>query len=370
MVSLPFHHLRRPRTFAAGFTLIELLVVIAIIGVLVGLLLPAVQSAREAARRMSCQSNLHNLVLAAHNHESAHRKLPAGLQVAQAGPPKDVNNASLFRSTKDTGKPDIGPGWGVLLLPFIEQSGLYESVQIGNYLRSGGSDQSWRQLGETSVPTYLCPSDAGNNLGFNYDNRVWARGNYAANAGPAWYTWSVDGKNWNGSESDDGSPAPTWYQGAPWAPAQTEGNASPVMSINYGASFRDIRDGLSSTIMFTEIRSGFTNEDLRGTWALGVGGASIVAANSIGDSVGPNDRLPESDDIENCSSFWTPDLGPRFHMGCSNGNNWQAQARSQHPSGSQIALADGSVRTINESIDLQVWFDLNSGADGAVIEAF
>jgi len=359
-------------SFRRAFTLVELLVVIAIIGVLVGLLLPAVQSAREAARRMSCQNNMHNLVLAAHNHESAFQKLPEGLQVAQPGPAKDLFNASLFRTTNDPGKPEIGPGWAVSLLPFVEQSGLYASVDIANYKRSGGADQSWRRLGESSVPLYLCPSDPNTSFGFDYDGRSWARGNYAANAGPAWYTWSVGGKNWNGSASDDGSPEPFWYQGATWAPAQTRGNASPVMSINYGARFRDLRDGLSSTIMFAEIRAGVSNQDLRGTWALGVGGASVVAANSIGDSVGPNDRLAESDDIENCTSFWTAELGPRDKMGCSrgNGNNWQAQSRSLHPGGTQVALSDGSVRMINDSIDLQIWFHLNSASDGEVMGEF
>jgi len=361
---------RSVRENRTAFTLIELLVVIAIIGVLIGLLLPAVQSAREAARRMSCQNNLRNLVLAAHNHESALRKLPVGLQVANAGPAKDLYNASLFRSTNDPGKPEIGPGWGVFLLPYVEQAGLFDSVDINNYVRSGGLDQSWRALGEATVPLYLCPSDTNNSFKFDYDGRQWGRGNYAANAGPAWYTWSVDGKAWNGSESDDGSPAPFWYQGAGWAPAQTKGNASPVMSINYGARFRDIRDGLSATIMFAEVRAGVSNRDLRGTWALGVGGASIVAANAIGDSVGPNDRLEQSDDIEQCNSFWTAELGPRDHMGCSEGYNWQSQSRSLHTAGAQIALSDGSVRTVTDSIDLQVWFNLNSATDGEVMEEF
>ncbi len=161
--------------FSNGFMLVELLVVIAIIGVLIGLLLPAVQAAREAAREaarnMSCKNNLHNRVLAAHNHESALKRLPVGLQVANAGPVKNFYNASLFRGTNDSGKPEIGPGWGVFLLPYVEQSALFQSVAIDNYIRSGGADQSWRVLGEATVPLYLCPSDANNNNKFDYDGR-------------------------------------------------------------------------------------------------------------------------------------------------------------------------------------------------------
>ncbi len=187
---------------------------------------------------------------------------------------------------------------------------------------------------------------------------------------PCLYTWSVGGIAWNGSESDDGSPAPYWYQGASWAPAQTKGNASPVMSINYGASFHDIGDGLSSTIMFAEVRAGVSKKDLQGTWALGVGGTSIVAANAIGDSIGPNDRLEQSDDIEQCSIFWTSELGPRGRMGFSKGYNWQSQSRSMHPAGANIALSDGLVRTVTDAIDMQIWFNLNSAFDGGVMGEF
>jgi len=361
----PAHRFRR----RGGFTLIELLVVIAIIAILIALLLPAVQQAREAARRTQCKNNLHQLVLAAHNHESTFGRLPVGLEVADAGPPKDLFNASLIRGDNDSGKPEIGPNWAVHLLPFVEQAPLYDSVDVGQYLKSEGADQSWRQLGETVVPAFLCPSDVNNVGRFDYDGRQWARGNYAANAGPAWYTWTVDGKEWNGSNSDDGSPVPAWYQGAAWAPAQTEGNAAPVMSINYGAKFRDLLDGTSNTVMFSEVRAGLNERDLRGTWALGVAGASIISAGAIGDSIGPNDRLAESDDIENCTDFWTPDLGPVQKMGCSrgDGHNWQAQARSMHPGGVHAALADGSTRFIADNVDMQLWFNLTSSKDSAVI---
>jgi len=333
--------------------------------------LPAVQSAREAARRAQCSNNLHQLVIAAQAHESAFGKLPDGLEVAQAGPPKDLFNASLFRGENDSGKPEIGPNWAVRLLPFMEQQPLYDSANIDQYRKTDGADQSWRQVGEVQLASFICPSDVHPTQPSVYEGRQWARGNYAANAGPAWYTWSVDGKSWAGSHSDDGSPIPYWYKGAAWAPAQTQGVAKPVMSINYGARLRDIRDGLSNTVMFAEVRAGVDDQDLRGTWALGVSGASVISAHAIGDSIGPNDRLPQSDDIENCSEFWTPALGPAERMGCSRGDwyNWQAQSRSMHPDGVNAALSDGSVRFIKNNVDMQVWFDLTSAQDGHIIGA-
>lgn len=347
-----------------AFTLVELLVVIAIIGILIALLLPAVQAAREAARNTQCKNNLHQLVLAGLNYEASHKRLPEGLQVADAGPAKDTGNASLFRS----GKPPIGPNWAVALLPFIEEANLEQLANPRAYRESGGSDRTWRLIGTQTINSLLCPSDDSNAEPFDYENQRWGRGNYAANAGPAWYTWTVNGPQWEGSNSDDGSPVPFWYQGASWAPAQTQGNAAPVMGINYGAPLRRITDGMSSTVMFGEVRSGVTKDDLRGTWALGVAGASVISAAAIGDAVGPNDRLAQADDIEQCDLFATDDLGSAQGMGCSTGNNWQAQSRSKHIGGVNAALCDGSVLFISDDINMQVWFNLTSAADGLVTE--
>lgn len=372
----------RPSHRRPGFTLIELLVVIAIIAILVAILLPAVQQAREAARRTQCKNNLHQLVLAAHNHESTHGRLPIGLQVVDAVRVIDssgsydaasAQNASLMRNANNSSLPDIGPNWAIELLPFVEQDNLYDTVDVSQYLKTDGADQTWRQLGEATVPAYQCPSDAYNARPFSFDSREWARGNYAANAGPAWYTWTDGGIPIAGSNIDDGSPAPTWYQGAGWAPAQTEGIAAPVMAINYGAKLRDLTDGLSSTVMFAEVRAGLTQDDPRGTWALGVAGASMVAGASIGDSIGPNDRNNASDDIEGCNAVKASisnDLGTEHQMGCSEAPFFQAQARSLHPGGVQAALSDGAVIFVSDNIDLQVWFDLTSAQDGSVIGEF
>ena len=129
-----------------GFTLIELLVVIAIIGVLVGLLLPAVQQAREAARRMTCVNNLKQSGLAMHGYYDSNRQLPSGYV--------SPGVASTDSSTSETAK---GYAWGLLLLPYIEQSSLFDSI-----------DQTGEAVGtlneaiaaEANLGGYRCPSDS------------------------------------------------------------------------------------------------------------------------------------------------------------------------------------------------------------------
>jgi len=126
-----------------GFTLVELLVVIAIIGVLVALLLPAVQAAREAARRTNCNNNIRQLGLAAHNFHDVNGKFPVGVQIAQVPASGTTDMLSAYRT------PGFGPNWAILMLPFFEQSGLYTSnaAAIDNYLLqngNSGSDMAWR----------------------------------------------------------------------------------------------------------------------------------------------------------------------------------------------------------------------------------
>src|SRR5665647_1254936 len=138
----PMHSLgpRRPR----GFTLIELLVVIAIIGVLVGLILPAVQMAREASRRNQCINNLKQMGLAVHNYELAHGSLPAGY------------------ITNWYKKQEFGPGWGwgTMLLPHMEQSALYSSFNF-DFAIEHPADATARL---SYVAVYLCPSDNPNRV--------------------------------------------------------------------------------------------------------------------------------------------------------------------------------------------------------------
>jgi len=352
------------RRSPSGFTLVELLVVIAIIGVLVALLLPAVQSAREASRRSACTNNIRQLGLAAQNFADANGKFPVACQIAGNPTNGTSNMLSAYRT------PGFGPNWAVLMLPYFEQAAMFDqnSAGINNYLPSNGTDLSWRRVASLSIKAMRCPSD---NYGANPSNTFqlntgpfntfWARGNYGANAGPGWLHWTENGKSWDG-----GAQA-----------AATQSVAGGVFAVNYGLRPAEIgsQDGTSNTIMFNELRVGINSGDRRGVWAMGLSGSSVTAAHAIGDALQPNDNTEKSDDIEDCTALRaqiakaTVGMGD-MRMGCSFDNapmnwpNWQAQSRSLHPGGVLACFADGSTRFITNNIATTNWYLLNSREDG------
>jgi prepilin-type N-terminal cleavage/methylation domain-containing protein len=342
--------LTRRRWF--GFTLIELLVVIAIIAILIGLLLPAVQKVREAAARAKCMNNLKQLGLAAHNYFDANGSLPPAVQMnyAQAG------NWGL---TSDLNQP-FGPNWAVFILPYIEQDNLFKSVDVAGYHNSGS--QNWRNLRGTTVPTFLCPLETRGNVPFGTGSASaggysgWARGNYAANAGPGYWADTVNG---SGGDIEINWGSGNWIYGN-----------KPVMGINYGAKINLIsaEDGTSNTILFNHLRVGVEARDSRGSWALGMPGASVTVANAWGDSPTPNDNNEASDDVQYCDQFFYSGIGTNDLMGCWTGCwSWQAQARSKHSVGNPTCFADGSVRTISNAVSNQTWAYLLSPNDGRAL---
>jgi prepilin-type N-terminal cleavage/methylation domain-containing protein/prepilin-type processing-associated H-X9-DG protein len=310
-----------------GFTLIELLVVIAIIAVLIGMLLPAVQKVREAASRSSCSNNMHQLVLAAQHYHDNNGKLPPAAQM----------NASVTNVCTDG--QNFGPNWAVILLPYIEQAPLFATVQnsVRDYMTTG--DNTWRSIRGASIPTLRCPSDGGQDIPCSRAGGGWARGNYAANAGPAFWNQTV-----NGSSPNAGYGVP----------------GGGVMCVNWGATMTELTngDGTTQTIMFNEVRIGPADSDRRGTWAMGFPGASVTAANAIGDCTTPNDQNSGSDDVEGCTN--KPEIGMGCWTGCQSN---QAQARSMHTGGVNAAFCDGSVRFVGNAIQQEIWYYMNSRND-------
>ncbi len=326
-----------------GFTLVELLVVIAIIGILVALLLPAVQSAREAARRMQCQNNLKQLGLALHSYHDQFKSFPPCAHWNDIGRVRVVNNQELSEN------------WVIMILPFLEQQALYDSFDLERFI----TDPVNAPARGTELAVMLCPSDENNRLKmngsrYNYGDG-WARGNYAAN-GSLRKSGLVD-------EFPD---------------EETAG----VMMNNRSFSIGEIQDGTSNTILAAEIRAGVVDFDCRGTWAMSGGCPSSLWAHGWnGDANGPNSPFVAADDLNGCSDVHQEVGGPvelaRLGMGCAQGTraNYQQAARSLHPGGVFTVFTDGSLRWISDFVELSpgrgymaVWDRLNVSVDGLRID--
>ncbi len=334
MSSLFSPSIRRPRS--AGFTLVELLVVIAIIGTLVSLLLPAVQAARAAARRMSCQNNLRQVVLAVHNYESASKRLP----------PAWI-------------KPGVsGDGWSLQarILPFIEALGLADAVDYsaGYGLATLYVDGRHTKVSSFRVPTYLCPSEVNDRLRTDDDGQPKHYPlSYGYNAGP----WSV----YDPSGHDVGD-------GAFLAGRETR--------------FRDVLDGLSSTLAFSEVKGWnpyfrdagklgpleMPNDtlaicELAGSFKLDTGHTEWVDGRvhqtGFTATFPPNHKvLCTKDGIEHDVDFTNMREGK-----VSEALTFAAvTSRSYHHGGVSSALMDGSVRLVSDFIDNQVWQSMSTRA--------
>jgi prepilin-type N-terminal cleavage/methylation domain-containing protein len=336
------------KIFRRGFTLVELLVVIAIIGILVALLLPAIQAARAAARRTQCQSNIKQVGLALQNYHSTNNEFPVGMQFdVQTQAPTSIN----YR-----------PNWVMHVLPYLEEQALYDAFNPETFNLNQKvvyvSHASNREERGTVIPTMLCPEDTGSVTKFagltaaEGDN--WARGNYAC----------------NGDNESSGTPT------------TKDPRKIGVLRINKPTKISQIIDGTTYTILAAEIRIGLSEIDRRGTWAMGASGASNLTWHGFaGDCNGPNPANDSSDDIQGCNRLHQT-LGLRTllqeRMSCWEPcPSYQAAPRSRHaPGGVHVVLCDGSVQWITDDVNTggpwsaccSVWDRLVASKDGLPVE--
>jgi len=312
-------------------------VVIAIIAVLIALLLPAVQQAREAARRSQCKNNLKQIALALHNYHDTFGLFPYGGR----------GEGSTITHSRDS--------WFQRVLPYVDQAPMYNLLEADTtiYFWSGTSAVI-RQIGETVVSSFVCPSDPHqtNNRGGASTN--WAfQGNYAGNGGVGTYTVNSSGM------IDVSVRSVT-------TPLYT---TSGIFGISSSTRMRSITDGMSNTLLIGEgiVRQG------SGTWGNlgGYWGGSTHGGVTFTTAEVPNTSVPDS--MYSCKSSNTPGApnGAPCSGSTSNGATLRYNfLRSYHIGGVQVALCDGSVRFVSDSVDLQTWRKAGVAADGLVLGEF
>ncbi len=335
------------RATRRAFTLVELLVVITIIGILIALLLPAVQSAREAARKLQCSNNMKNLGLALHEYHTSYGIFPpSSVWRNSAGA---LNNSALASGPANIGT--MNENWVCLILPQLEQTPLYKTMDFTKPI--GGTTSAANVAARTNtLAVMLCPTDTFNRKQFvgsassltNQMGDNWARGNYGANASIGFLTTS--------------SSYGLYAAGDPtlWRARYITG----VMGANVSLRIEDIRDGTSNTILLGELRSGMLPQDPRGTWAMGnASGSALWGCGLFDDDNGPNCSTVNADDVIACKDVQTalggtPALAAQAGMACYTNSvaNWEQTARSMHVGGVNVCMGDGSVRFISDFIQL------------------
>jgi prepilin-type N-terminal cleavage/methylation domain-containing protein len=308
-----------------GFTLVELLVVIAVIGTLVGLLLPAVQVARESARRTACANNLRQIGVALHNYHDGKRTFPAvvvGSDITQVNP----------RHRQP---------WTFEILPFLEETGVFTSKVPGVFLFNAPNANAgnWTGAGSRPIKGYQCPSDptppttpgfVGNQSRGNYLGFVTA---YAA---------------WTCREYQNKSSYQSWHKLHFFMPDRAQ-------------TLKDMTDGASKTLAVGEYIKGLVSfaNDYRGNiyW-------DNLGGSMIGTRRTPNSGLP--DYLWTAPAAGDPSLRqfPAVAMGGNQVNDQEANSRSYHPGGVQCLFADSAVRFMSNEVSLPVWKALGTIANG------
>jgi prepilin-type N-terminal cleavage/methylation domain-containing protein/prepilin-type processing-associated H-X9-DG protein len=325
------------RTRRLAFTLIELLVVIAIIAILIGLLLPAVQKVREAAARATCSNNLKQWGLAMHNYHDVSQSLPyASNRCYPAG--TEVPGQAC---TVTPGSVSARKTFYVALWPYLEQTALYNQYnqKTGFYLTPNGIANTTNGLVAQPQKVYYCPSDRPNAI-WQGDQYWRARGNYVANYGPNLLF----------------TPTSTDPRTGPFGWTYSGGFGGFVP---FKKTLTGITDGTSNTMMMSEVRLPKADNipDIRGDVFNDGGDHWFMAVNT------PNSGIDHSSNACPTSSS-DPNYDPT--MPCLKVGDNYTSARSRHTGGVNVAMCDGSVSFVRDSIGLFNWQAMASANGGEV----
>jgi prepilin-type N-terminal cleavage/methylation domain-containing protein/prepilin-type processing-associated H-X9-DG protein len=314
----------------SGFTLIELLVVIAIIAVLIALLLPAVQQAREAARRTECRNNMHQIMLAMHNYHDAYNGFPMGQN-------------SYFRECLLGTPPNrswgLDQAWAIAIFPYIDEQNLFNDMASAS---------------KKVLPAFYCRSDPNSPKIMQESWTTTFSGNYVACYGPlgarthgqnfAYAGWATNctGDVWPNNAADG-------------VPTMNHGMFGP----NVSHGIRKCIDGSSNTLALSEINLTPPGRgwDGRGHYFYSNAGTCLFSADQS-----PNGKV--GDTCQRCGGVNYPPWAPYTQF---TGSYVRIAPRSYHEGGVNIGLCDGSVRFLNENVDLTLFRALASKAGNEIV---
>ena len=331
-----------------GFTLVELLVVIAIIGILIGMLLPAVQQVREAARRTECGNRIRQLGLACHNFESSRMRLPAG----------GTNNAAPF------GTGAVSPGghsWMAAVTPFLELSAISDQCRFNE--QEYDAQEIIDTLAQTLVPTFKCPSSPLEEFTANR-NLPGMIADYVAISGHIGGFGGLEGPE-SSSEVQDGQFRDTFGIIA----------QNGVFFNNSEIGFEDIFDGTSNTLIISEISDFIFIGPGEGRGYRPGGRGEQTNENSVGWHAGWQTNT-SPDYLLNCTTLrylnnpgesllFSPEPNDGVHF-----RGYNAPLRSAHPGGVQALMGDASIRFLQDSVSLTILAQLANRNDGLPVGDF
>ncbi len=308
----------------SGFTLVELLVVIAIIGILIALLLPAVQAAREAARRMQCSGNFKQVSLALHNYHTTHRSFPPG-------------------TTWNWGLKYYGWSWSAFILPYLEETALDNAIDFESaYWLAGG-----RESGGYSLPIYNCPSDprAG---GWT----EWASG---------YYLGKKDVEDYRSTNITGVADSHIWERNDPYGE-----NRNGMLFANKAIGISEVSDGTSGTLFVGEVTGARGRHPTQGeawfqhTWF-------TYNCHGLKDGINGHNTLPGG---RNDSPTGNPIDGAGYPSGNRHAEMFaELGFSSWHPGGCHFSMVDGSTHFFTTEMDLTVLQALATRAGGETVDA-